>query len=95
MLYLENGETISLLDRNRKGQNKITNGQTEYTVIKRDLYQRFSLYYLTPSECTKLKKSNLSQIAYKTTNMSESGTTYLEVTINSDTVKEQLLSIKR
>lgn len=94
-LYLENGETISLVDRNMKGQNKITNGHTGFYGTKSDLYQRFASYYLTPAECIKLKKSNLSQIAYKTTDMSESGTTYLEITENNDTVKEQLLAIKR
>lgn len=95
MLYLENSETISLLDRNIKGRNKITNGHTSLYGSKSDLYQRFSAYYLTPAECIKLKKSNLSQIAYKTTSSFEEGTAYLEITGNSDTIKEQLLAIKR
>lgn len=95
MLYLESGETISLTDRNMKGQNKIANGHTSSNGSKSDLYQRFAEYYLTPSECIKLKKSNLSQVAYKTTSSFEEGTTYLEITVNSDTIKEQLLSIKR
>lgn len=95
MLYLENGETISLLDRNKKGQNKITNGHISSYGSKSDLYQRFSAYYLTPSESLKLKKSNVSQVAYKTTSSFEKGTTYLEITDNSDTIKEQLLAIKR
>jgi hypothetical protein len=77
MLYLESGETISLTDRNMKGQNKITNGHTSSYGSKSDLYQRFSAYYLTPSECIKLKKSNLSQVAYKTTSNFEGGTTYV------------------
>lgn len=94
-LYLESGETISLTDRNMKGQNKITNGHTSSYGSKSDLYQRFSAYYLTPTECLKLKKSNLSQVAYKTTSSFEEGTTYLEITENSDTIKEQLLAIKR
>lgn len=95
ILYLENGETISLMDRNKKGQNKITNGHTSTYGGKSDLYQRFSAYYLTPAECTKLKNSNLGQVAYKTTSSFEEGTTYLEITDNSDTIKEQLLAIKR
>jgi len=95
ILYLENGETISLLDRNMKGQNKITNGQTSSYGTKSNLYQRFAAFYLTPSECIKLKKSNLSQVAYRTTDISESGTTYLEITENNDTIREQLLAIKR
>lgn len=95
ILYLENGETISLVDRNLNGQNKITNGYTSSNGTKFDLYQRFATYYLTPAECLKLKKSNLSQIAYNTTDVSESGTTYLEITENKGTVTEQLNSIKR
>jgi len=95
MLYLENGETISLTDRNMKGQNKITNGSTNSYGSKSDLYQRFSAYYLTPAECIKIKKSNLSQIAYKTTSSFEQGTIYLEITDNNSTMKEQLLAIKR
>lgn len=95
MLYLESGETISLTDRNMKGQNIITNGHTSSYGSKSDLYQRFSTYYLTPAECLKLKKSKLSQVAYKTTSSSEEGTTYLEITDNNDTIKEQLLAIKR
>lgn len=95
ILYLENGETISLLDRNKKGQNKITNGHTSSYGSKSDLFQRFSAYYLTPAECLKLKQSNLSQVSYKTTSTFEEGTTYLEITDNVDTIKEQLLAIKR
>ena len=95
ILYLENGETISLKDRNIQGQNKIKNGYTGSYGIISDLYQRFSAYYLTPSECLKLKKSNISRIGYKTTDMSESGTTYIDLTENTDTVKEQLFAIKR
>lgn len=95
ILYLENGETISFIDRNMKGQNKITNGHTSKYGSKSDLYQRFASYYITPSECIKLKSSDLSQIAYKTTSSFETGTTYLEVSQNSNTIKEQLLAIKR
>jgi hypothetical protein len=95
MLYLENGETISLMDRNMKGQNKISNGYTSPYGTKSDLFQRYSAHYLTPAECIKLKKSNLSQVAYRTTSSFDEGTTYLEITDNFDTIKEQLLAIKR
>ena len=95
VMYLENGETISLMDRNKKGQNKITNGHTSSYGSKSNLYQRFSAYYLTPNERLNLKQNNLSQIAYRTTSSFEEGTTYLEITENGDTIKEQLLAIKR
>lgn len=94
VLYLDNNETVTLVDRNFKGQNKIANGN-KGGFGSSDLYQRFSCYYLTPSECLKLKKSNLSQIAYQTTDMSESGTTYLRLTENTDTAKAQLAALKR
>ncbi len=93
-LFLENGETISLLDRGLKGQNKIPNGYKSGFSTK-DLYQRWSAYYLTPAECSKLKRSRLSQIAHQTTEISEHGTTYLIVTENNFTIKEQLLAIGR
>jgi hypothetical protein len=41
-LYLESNETISLTDRNMKGQNKISNGHISSYGSKSDLYQRFS-----------------------------------------------------
>ena len=95
ILYLENEETISLTDRNINGQNKIANGYTSSYGSKSDLFQRFACYYLTPTECLKLKLNNLSQLAYKTTSSFETGTTYLEITTNHETIKEQLLAIKR
>ena len=95
ILYSESGDAITLTDRNMKGQNKITNGHTSSYGSKSDLYQRFSAYYLTPAECIKLKRSNLSQVAYKTTSSFEEGTTYIEITDNNDTIKEQLLAIKK
>lgn len=95
MLYLESGETISLLDRNMKGHNKISDGYVSSYGSKSDLYQRYAAYYLAPNECIKLKRSNLAQIAYKTNSSFEEGTTFLGITDNSDTIKEQLLAIKR
>ena len=94
-IYLENGETIALVDRNKKGQNKIKNGQTSPYGYQSDLYQRFSAYYITPSECQKLKNSNVVQISYRTSSSFEEGTTFMQLTQNSDTFREQLLAIKR
>ena len=94
-IYLENGETISLVDRNKNGQNKIKNGHTSSYGYQTDLYQRFSAYYITPSECQKLKDSNVVKIAYRTSSKFETGTTYMELTQNNDTFREQLLAINR
>lgn len=93
-LFLENGETISLTDRNMHGQNKIPNGKIGKYDMKSDLYQRFSGHYLTMAECQKLKRSNLSQLAYRTTEEVRS-TIRLNISENPDTLREQLLAIKR
>ncbi|AIZ62803.1 hypothetical protein PK28_02295 [Hymenobacter sp. DG25B] len=92
-LYLKNGEAILLTDRGMHGQNKITEGKTREYGLKSDIYQRFSAHYLTLAECQKLKRSDLDKIAYHTS--SEEGTTYLEATENSNTLREQLLAIGR
>jgi hypothetical protein len=92
-LFLENGETISLTDRNMHGQNKIPNGKLGNYQTKYDVYQRFSGHYLTLSECQKLKRSNLIQVAYRTTE--EEPTIRLQVTENQNTLREQLLDIGR
>lgn len=93
-LYLENGEIISLTDRNRHGQNKIPNGKIDKYDMKSDLYQRFSGHYLTLSECQKLKRSNLTQITYRTTEEEQSNIR-LNVTKNPDAISEQLMAIGR
>lgn len=93
-LYLENGEIISLTDRNMHGQNRIPNGKIGEYESRSDLYQRFSGHYLTLAECQKLKRSNLAQISYRTTE-EEQSSIHLSVTENSDTLREQLLAIRR
>jgi hypothetical protein len=95
ILYLDDGETISLLDRNLKGQNKIIDGYVSRYGSKSDLYQRYSAHYLTKSECTILEKADLLQIGYQTNSAFERGTTYLRVTRNGDTLKKQLSALVR
>ena len=93
-LFLENGETISLTDRNMHGQNKIPNGKIGKYDRRSDLYQRFSGHYLTLAECQKLKRSNLTQVAYRTTE-EEQSTIRLNVSENPNALREQLLAIRR
>jgi hypothetical protein len=95
IMYLENGETISLVDRGIKGQNTINDGfETSYGG-KLKLYQRYSAYYLTPSECIKLKKSSLSQIAYSINSGFDKGAIFMQVTQNFYTIRDQLFAINR
>lgn len=84
ILYLKNGNTITLIDRNLKGHNKLI--EVDNTIN----YQRYSIYYLTPIESMKLKESDLIQVSYKTNSTFENGTTYLKVTCNFETIKEQI-----
>jgi hypothetical protein len=93
-LFLENGESIALTDRNIHGLNKIPNGKAEKYDMKSDLYQRFSGHYLTLSECQQLKRSSIDRISYRTTE-EEQSTIRLSVTENHDAIREQLLSIGR
>jgi hypothetical protein len=101
ILYLENGETIKLLDRNMKGQNTIKDGHEsksgygEYSfTTKSDLYQRYSAYYLTASECKQLEQSNISAISYQTTAPFENGRQNIRISMNANTCKTQLRAIK-
>ncbi|MEM6299589.1 MAG: hypothetical protein AAF740_12950 [Bacteroidota bacterium] len=86
-LYLGNGQTIKLLDRNIKGQNKHESDPP--------IYERYAAYYLTDAECVQLKKSPLSSVTYRTISGFETGTNHLEVARNSDTLIEQLKAIGR
>lgn len=94
-LYLENGETIKLIDRGMKGHNKIKNGYISKFGSTKDLCERYAAFYLTFSECQKLKKSNLARVAYQTNNPFETGTIYLNVQKNFATIKQQLSAIGR
>lgn len=93
IIYLENGETIKLIDRNIKGQNTIKGGNKS-GYYATDLYQRYSAYYLTESECKQLERSNISAISYETTNPFEKGRQNINIEYNSETVKTQLKAIK-
>jgi hypothetical protein len=93
-LFLENGESIALADRNMHGLNKIPKGKRGQYDIKSDLYQRFSGHYLTLSECQKLKRSNLNRVAYRTTE-EEQSTIRMNVTENNNALREQVIAIGR
>ena len=90
VLYLENSETIKLIDRGIKGHNKIENGYKPAYGSNYDLCQRYAAFYLTYEECQKLKKSNLSRVAYQLDDAFETGTNYMTVQENASTLKTQL-----
>ena len=95
MIYLENGETIKLIDRGMKGHNKIENGYTSKYGSTYDLCQRYAAFYLTPTECQKLKNSKLSRVAYQLDDAFETGTLYMNIQKNTNTIKKQLTAIGR
>jgi hypothetical protein len=94
IVYLENGETITLTDRNIKGLNRIPNGYKSPKHYIKDLYQRYSVHYLTKKECLKLKKSKVVNISYSTNSEGENGSILLDLNENYETIKEQLLALK-
>lgn len=95
ILYLENGQTISLIDRNLNGHNKIQNGARTNYGSTTDLCQRFAAFYLTSSECLKLKSSNLSRISYKLTDPFQQGTIFMDIQSSGNTIMTQLKAIGR
>ncbi|MBC8147505.1 MAG: hypothetical protein H8E98_05920 [Bacteroidetes bacterium] len=98
ILYLDNNETIKLIDRGIKGNNKIKGSFSRYNgLVKHStIHQIYSAYYLTDSECNQLKQSNLSQISYQLYGFFGLGETiYMSIFRNSDTIKQQLYSIGR
>lgn len=81
-LYLADNSIITLIDRNIKGENKLSG----------DINQTFAAYNLSSSDIIKLKKSNLSRVTYTDDDKS---TIVIEVNENSETVINQLYQINR
>ncbi len=94
LLFLEDGNTIKLIDRNIKGTNIIKDGHVEETLtgfsIKQDLHQRYILFYLSISDCEKLKKSDISSISYIETIKLQEGRKIMSFNKNQSTCKRQL-----
>ena len=94
LLFLEDGNTIKLIDRNIKGTNIIKDGHVEETPtgfsIKQDLHQRYILFYLSISDCEKLKKSDISSISYIETIKLQEGRKIMSFNKNQSTCKRQL-----
>lgn len=95
VLYLENSETVKLIDRGMKGHNKIENGYKASYGSNYDLCQRYAAFYLTYAECQKLKESDLSRVSYQLDDAFGSGTNYMTVQENASTIKNQLSVIGR
>ena len=94
LLFLEDGNTIKLIDRNIKGTNIIKDAHVEETLtgfsIKQDLHQRYILFYLSISDCEKLKKSDISSISYIETIKLQEGRKIMSFNKNQSTCKRQL-----
>lgn len=89
ILYLENGEAIRLIDRGMSGQNILDESDVEHG----ERYQRFAAFYLTKSECELLKANALDSFSYSTSNLFESGTSYITVKQKQWTLQHQIQAL--
>ena len=92
MLELDNGEMITLIDRNLKGHSMHPGGYIAGYFIP-DIYQRHATYHLTDSECAKLKQRKLVSVAYQLDDEFEPTTKYLYVKDDQFALREQLEAI--
>lgn len=91
-LELDNGDMVTLIDRNIKGHSMHPGGYIAGYFIP-DIYQRYVTYYLTDNECEKLKKHKLVNVAYQLDDKFEPTTKYLYVKDDQFAIREQLIVI--
>ena len=91
-LTLQSGEIIKLVDREMNGHSVLKGGHVGGYFVP-DLYQRYAAYYLTDSECEKLKSSKVINVTYHLDDEFETSAKYLLIKDAKNRLGNQLVAI--
>ncbi len=94
VLKLDNGQAVRLSQIHANGQILQKGGYSEGYFVP-DLYQRYTSFLLSPSDCKKLKEHNIVQVSYQLNDNFDHKIHHVPIDDSEEIVRSQLVAFEK